>query len=310
MGGQLAELEAFNAVFEHGGFTAAARALELSTGAVTRRVQALEARLGTRLFSRSTRKVVATDAGRQYHAAIAPALAQITGAGERVRDLLEMPRGTLRVSVPMNFGRLYVMPGLPDFLRQWPGIELDAHFDDRLVDVIGDGFDVAVRIGRLDDSRLVARQLAQTRRVLVAAPGYLAQRGVPLHPVDLVDHACLPYTLFRDASAWEFHRDSQTLRVPVRGALKANYGVPLVDAALAGLGILQTATFAVARELAEGRLVEVLPEWSLLPIGVYALFPDRDYRPRKVEVFIDFLRASIGEPAHWERFAGKTAGRG
>ncbi|WP_408950961.1 LysR family transcriptional regulator [Lysobacter sp. Hz 25] len=301
IGGLYSELEAFEAILQHGSFTAAAKQLQVTPGAITRRLNTLEARLGAKLLNRSTRRLSLTESGRHYYAEVAPALAQILAAGERVHDLSAQPRGELRVSVPMNFGRLYVMPHVEAFLQRWPGIDLDLQFDDRFVDLIGAGFDAAIRIGALSDSRLVARRIAQTRRILVASPDYLARRGAPRTPAELIEHDCLHYTLFRDTPTWEFHRDREPLRVPVRGRLKANYGVPLVDAAVHGRGILQTATFAVAEELASGRLVEVMPDWSLLPIGIYAVYPSRDYRPRKVEAFIDFVEATIGEPALWDR---------
>ncbi|QQP95592.1 LysR family transcriptional regulator [Lysobacter enzymogenes] len=305
IGGLYSELEAFEAILRHGSFTAAARQLEVTPGAITRRLNALEARLGAKLLNRSTRRLSLTEAGRHYHAEVAPALAQILAAGERVNDRAAQPQGELRVSLPMNFGRMYVMPRLGEFLDRHPGIALDVQFDDRYVDLIGEGFDCAIRIGALTDSRLVARRIAQTRRILVAAPAYLARRGAPTAPEQLAEHDCLHYTLFRDVPAWEFHGrgrgDGTPLRVPVSGRLRANYGVPLVDAALRGDGILQTATFAVAEELAAGRLVEVLPDWCLLPIGIHAVYPGREYRPRKVEAFVNFIEESIGAPAVWER---------
>ncbi|QWP76897.1 LysR family transcriptional regulator [Lysobacter sp. K5869] len=301
IGGLYSELEAFEAILRHGSFTAAARQLEVTPGAITRRLSALEARLGAKLLNRSTRRLSLTEEGRDYYAEVAPALAQILAAGERARDRAAQPRGELRVSLPMNFGRMYVMPRLGEFLDRHPGIALDVQFDDRYVDLIGEGFDCAIRIGALADSRLVARRIAQTRRILVAAPAYLARRGAPAAPEQLAEHDCLHYTLFRDHPTWEFHGRGDPLRIPVRGRLRANYGVPLVDAALRGDGILQTATFAVAEELAAGRLVEVLPDWCLLPIGIHAVYPGREYRPRKVEAFVAFVEEIIGAPAVWDR---------
>lgn len=301
IGGLYSELEAFEAILRHGSFTAAARQLQVTPGAITRRLGALEARLGAKLLNRSTRRLSLTEEGRHYYAEVAPALAQILAAGERVHDRAAQPRGELRVSLPMNFGRLYVMPHLGEFLDRHPGIALDVQFEDRYVDLIGEGFDCAIRIGALADSRLVARRIAQTRRILVAAPAYLARRGAPTAPEQLGEHDCLHYTLFRDAPSWEFHGRGEPLRIPVRGRLRANYGLPLVDAALRGDGILQTATFAVAAELASGRLVEVLPDWCLLPIGIHAVYPGREYRPRKVEAFVSFVEGIIGAPAVWDR---------
>ena len=301
IGGLYSELEAFAAILRRGSFTAAAQSLEVTTGAITRRLNGLETRLGVKLLNRSTRRLSLTESGRHYYDAIAPALAQIESAADLVHELSTEPRGELRVSLPMNFGRLYVMPYLSAFMQRWPGIQLDVHFDDRFVDLIGEGFDLAIRIGALTDSRLVARRLADTRRILVASPDYLARRGMPQRPGDLVDHDCLHYTHFRGIATWEFHRGAEELHVPVRGRLKSNYGVPLVDAALHGGGIVQSATFAVAEELASGRLQEVLSDWSLLPIAVHAVYPGRDYRPRKLEVFIEFLENVIGRPALWDR---------
>lgn len=302
IGGLYSELEAFEAIIKQGSFTAAAKQLEVTPGAITRRLHALEARLGAKLLNRSTRRLSLTESGRHYYAAIAPALAQIESAAERVHDLSATPRGELRVSLPMNFGRMYISPQLPEFLRQWPGIELDAQFEDRFVDLIREGYDLAIRIGALPDSRLIARKLADTRRLLVASPDYLACRGIPETPADLVDHDCLHYTFFRDAPVWEFRPQGRDpLRVPVHGRLRTNYGEPLVDAAVRGAGIVQSATFAVAEELADGRLVEVLSDWCLLPIGIYAIYPCREYRPRKIEVFIDFLERAIGNPPVWDR---------
>ncbi|WP_226469209.1 LysR family transcriptional regulator [Luteimonas panaciterrae] len=310
LGGLYAELEAFETILQQGSFTAAARQLGITTGAVTRRLRTLETRLGIQLLHRSTRRLSLTEPGRHYYAEIAPALAQIAAAAERARDLSAQPRGELRVSLPMNFGRLYVMPHLSDFLQRWPGIEVDARFDDRLVDLVGEGFDLAIRIGALTDSRLVARRLADTRRILVAAPDYLERRGTPKTPGDLVEHDCLHYTFFDATSTWTFHRGTEPIRVPVHGRLKSNYGMPLVDAAVQGHGILQSATFAVAEELADGRLREVLPDWNLVPIGIYAVYPGREYRPRKVDVFIDFLQETIGTPPRWDRLLGAATARG
>lgn len=309
LGGLYAELEAFETILRQGSFTAAARQLGITTGAVTRRLRTLETRLGIQLLHRSTRRLSLTEPGRHYYAEIAPALAQIAAAAERARDLSAQPRGELRVSLPMNFGRLYVMPHLSDFLQRWPGIEVDARFDDRLVDLVGEGFDLAIRIGALTDSRLVARRLADTRRILVAAPDYLERRGTPKTPGDLVEHDCLHYTFFDATSTWTFHRGTEPIRVPVHGRLKSNYGMPLVDAAVQGHGILQSATFAVAEELADGRLREVLPDWNLVPIGIYAVYPGREYRPRKVDVFIDFLQEMIGTPPRWDRLLGAATAR-
>ena len=308
-GGFYSELEAFEAILKQGSFTAAAQSLGVTPGAITRRLNSLETRLGAKLMNRSTRRLSLTESGRHYYTAIAPALLQIESAANLVHDLSNEPRGELRVTLPVNFARLYVTPYLPTFVRRWPGIELDVHFDDRFVDLIAEGFDLAIRIGALTDSRLVARRMASTRRILVASPEYLARRGVPERPPDLGAHECLHFTHFRNFGSWEFHRGREQFQIPVHGRLKSNHGEPLVDAALQGNGIVQSATFAVAAELADGRLQEVLPDWSLVPIGVYAVYPGRDYRPRKVEAFIEFLEEIIGNPTAWDRLIDAAASR-
>ncbi|WP_435105519.1 LysR family transcriptional regulator [Arhodomonas sp. AD133] len=285
----LAELRAFDTVVRHQSITAAADRLNVSASAISRRLNALEAHLGVRLLNRSTRALGLTPAGEAYHARIVPALETIAEAASTVQAEAESPRGELRVSLPVNYGRLHVAPHLPDFLDRHPQLSLDAQFDDRFVDVIAEGFDLAIRIGQLEDSRLVARRLAWDRRLVVASPAYLARHGVPTHPRELADHQCLHYTNFRGPVVWTFHRDGSRVDVPVQGRFKANYGLPLTVAAERGLGLVQTAVSIVGNALHNGALAEVLPQWQLPDVAVYAVYPQRRHLPAKVRSFLEFV---------------------
>ncbi|WP_163577085.1 LysR family transcriptional regulator [Halomonas faecis] len=285
----LDEIAAFIEVARRGSLQAAAETLLISSGSVSRRLDALEQRLGTRLLNRSTRALTLTEDGEHYLVQVEPALADITQAGDRLRDRHNGPQGELRVSLPVNYGRLHIAPHLADFLRLHPSVSIDACFDDHFVDIIGEGFDLAIRIGQLGDSRLVARRIAKDRRLIVAAPDYLAHHGEPRHPRDLLDHHCLHFTRFQGPAQWILQRDDERHVVPVRGRLKSNYGLPLTLAAEQGLGLVQTSASIVGEALASGRLHEVLSDWRLPNIAVHAVIPARQHTPLKVSAFIDFL---------------------
>lgn len=289
----LDELRTLAAVARLGTLSAAAKELSLSSSAVSRRLDALELQLGVRLLNRSTRAVSLTADGDAYLQQILPALADISAAGNRLRDQITGPQGALRVSLPVNYGRLHIAPHLADFLGRCPAVSLDASFEDRYVDVIGEGFDLAVRIGQLEDSRLVAKRIADDQRVIVASPAYLATHGTPQHPRDLLDHQCLHFTSFRGPEHWVFQRDGGRVSVPVKGRLKSNYGLPLTIAAERGLGLVHTSRSIIRDALITGTLIPVLDAWRLPDIGVYAVFPERRHTPSKLHAFIDFLTSVL-----------------
>jgi len=286
----LEQLYALDAVFRLGSLTAAAEALDISTSAISRRLNALESALGIKLLNRSTRSLQLTAAGEDYHGRIISALETIAEASEAARDQSASPKGELRISVPSNYGRIHIAPHLPAFLRQFPELSIDAQFDDRYVDLVAEGFDMAVRIGVLRDSTLVAQKVADSRRVVVASPDYLARHGTPHHPSDLIRHQCFHYTNFRGPAVWSFVQGNRQVDVAVSGRLRSNYGLPLTMAAEAGNGLVQTAITFVADALTEGRLVEVLADWALPVIGIYAVYPGRKHLPAKARAFISFLR--------------------
>lgn len=294
-----AEIQAFVAIAQLGNFGDAASQLGMTSSATSRKLQSLEARLSTRLVHRTTRRVTLTEAGMQYLARCERWLAELEDADAELADLQAAVRGRLRASVPINFGRLHVIPALPEFLRRYPGLDVDLDFSDRFIDLLEDRIDVAMRIGRLEDSRLVVRKLADNQRLLVASPQYLAQHGNPERPEQLAQHSCLHFAYYADGEAWRLRRDHEVVEVNVSGRLRANYGEALYEAALAGFGILQSASWIVGQAVREGRLVRVLPDWHLAPSGVWALYPSGRYLSPKVRAFIDFFAERFAAIQEW-----------
>lgn len=289
-GATLEQLHALDAIFRFGSITAAAESLDISTGAVSRRLTALESTIGIKLLIRSTRALQLTAAGKDYQSRVIPALEAIAEASEMARDQAALPQGHLRISIPTNYGGIHIAPHLPAFMQRYPDLSIDAQFDDRYVDLAAEGFDLAVRIGSLEDSSLIATKVGETRRVVVGSPDYLTRNGTPNHPSALTKHQCFHYTNFRGPAVWSFCRDNKQVDIAVNGRLRSNYGLPLTKAAGAGEGLVQTATAFVADALSEGRLVEVLRDWALPQIGIYAIYSGRKHLPAKVRVFINFLR--------------------
>ncbi|MAR74003.1 MULTISPECIES: LysR family transcriptional regulator [unclassified Halomonas] len=288
----VAGLLALVEVARYGSLRAAGEQLNLTSGAVSRRLDALESRLGTKLLHRSTREVSLTLAGRTYLERAVPALRLLDKAADTLQDISDRPRGLIRLSLPVNFGRIHIAPFLPEFLDRHPDIEVDADFDDRFVDIASSGHDLAVRVGVLENSRLVAHPLAADQRMLVASRAYLQRQGVPRHPLDLLHHNCLHYTRFQGIQRWPLRRGDEVHNVPVSGSYRANYGHALVIAAEAGIGILHTSRSIVGASLEAGRLLPVLEDWSLPDISIHALLPGRD-PPMRVRALLDHLKDSI-----------------
>ena len=286
-----------------GSLAAAGRSLGMSQTMVTKHVVALEARLGVRLLHRSTRRLTLTEAGRHYRDACGRILAEIEEAEQVAVAGQSEPTGLLRVNVPVSFGTMQVAPLLAEFSDRYPRITLDVGLDDRLVDLIEEGWDLAVRIGTLQDSTLVARRLAPCRTVVCAAPAYLEAHGIPRCVADLVAHNCLGYTLSDrfGADRWRFGDDG-VVATTVSGTLRMNNGDALRMAALAGLGVIYQPTFLVADELRAGRLTALTLDHPTMDAGhVYAVFrPDR-HLPPKSRALIDFLADRFGDHPAWDR---------
>lgn len=296
------DIAVFVRVVEAGSFTAAAGKLGLSQSAVSKSVTRLEERLGTRLLNRSTRRISLTETGSALHVRGLAALKEMEEAELEVARLQTEPRGVLRVSAPMSFGVLHLAPLLPEFLRQYPALTVDMQMDDRLVDLVEEGYDLAIRIKALDDSALVAKRLAPCRSVTCAAPEYLARHGEPQTPRDLRDHRCLVYTYRTNPLEWEF-RDSagKKISVTITGPLHCSSGLALREAALASAGILLTPTFYVGDAIKSGRLRPILTDYINFPeANVYAVYPERRHLSPKVRAFVDFLGGRFGDDPYWD----------
>ena len=297
----LTDIAVFVRVVERGSFTLAADDLALSRAVVSKYLSRLEDRLGARLLHRTTRRLSLTEAGAALFEASRGALERIEEAEAVVAQFQSKPRGRLRVSAPMSFGILHLGPAMADFARAYPEITLDVRLDDRFVNLVEDGFDVAVRIGALTDSSLVARKLAVTRALACASPAYLAEHGEPETPEDLATHNCLVYSYLADL--WRFTApDGREIPVAVKGSLRINNGIVLAEAAVAGHGILVTPSFYVAPLLRSGRLKQVLARYKVKEIGIHAVYPQRGHVPPKVRAFVDFLVQRFGRRPDWEKF--------
>ncbi|ACL59989.1 LysR family transcriptional regulator [Methylobacterium nodulans] len=289
-------MQVFVRVAALGSFSAAGRALRLSQTGVTKHVAALEERLGTRLLHRSTRRLTLTEAGRGYLDACERILAEIDEAEAAAGAEAVEPRGTLRLNVPLSFGVREIAPALADFAAAHPGLRIDLGLNDRTVDLIEEGWDLAVRIGRLRDSSLVARFLAPCRLLVCAAPAYLEAHGTPRRPDDLAAHNCLGYTL-ASAEGWRFGERAY----PVSGNLRASNGDALLAAAIAGQGLIYQPTFIVSEALRDGRLVSLDLGAAPATLPIHALMPPGRRQPAKVRACVDFLAARFGSEPAWDR---------
>lgn len=294
----LADIAVFVRVVEHGSFTAAAEALELSKAAVSKAVTRLEQRLGARLLHRTTRRLALTEAGEALHGRGAAALAELVEAENDVAQLTGAPRGLLRISAPTYFGSVRLAPALKDFRARYPDVTLDLHLDDRLVDLVRERFDVAVRIAPSLDPSLVARKLTVCPLIVVAAPSYLRRHGVPRVPADLAAHEGLGYSLARMPNRWRMREPrGRWVEVSMKSTLRSNNDFVLRQAAVDGLGLAMFPDFFVERELADGRLVPVLDACHMPELNVSAVYASRRNMPPKLRVFIDFLVERFGEAA-------------
>ncbi|WP_149195641.1 LysR family transcriptional regulator [Luteimonas suaedae] len=294
-------LLAFVRVAELGSFVRAADALGLSKAAVSKQVSALERRLGTRLLHRTTRRLSLTEAGQLYLRHAQTAFAEARAAEDAVAGSEREPQGRLRVTVPMTFGLLHVAPHAAAFLARHRQVTLDLQFDDRQLDPVQAGFDLAIRLGRLADSSLVARRIARSPVLLCAAPDYLDRAGRPQRPDELSGHDCLHFSLAVSGRTWEFTRAGDVVRVALGARLDANSSLALKAAAIAGAGIARIPAFAVADALASGELESVLPDWAMPGLDVHAVMPARRYVPAKARAFVEFLVEAWRATPDWRR---------
>ncbi len=293
------EMRTFAAVVDAGSFVQAAETLGLSKPTVSRNVADLEQRLGVRLLQRTTRKLSLTDEGRTFYARCKAVLADVEGAEAEITSTAVAVRGLVRVNVPVTFGLLWLAPLWPQFLARYPEVELDVTLSDRVVDLVDEGYDLAVRIAHLPNSTLVSRKLGATRLVLCASPAYLERAGVPEHPTELPGHAVIGYSLLATGNQWEFVGRQGRVAVTVRPVMRTNSGDTCVAAARQGLGIVLQPSFMLADDLREGRLVELMPQYRATEFGIYAVYPTHAHLPRKLRAMIDFLAAELPHTA-WD----------
>jgi DNA-binding transcriptional LysR family regulator len=292
----IASMALFAEVVQQRSFTAAARSAGLAKSAVSKRVALLEERLGVRLLTRTTRKLSLTEEGLRYYEHCAALLAAIEAAEESVAGASTAARGPIRVNAPVTFAQMFLAEAIAAFLARYPDIEVQLSTDDRIVDVVEGGFDVVVRITRLTDSSLVARRLSMDRLVVAGAPSYLAARGRPAAPEELIGHNCLHYSLVPRAGEWRFRGASGPLNVPVAGSLSASDGTVLRRAALAGLGLIVLPLFMVAADVEAGRLELILEGARRAEIGIHAVFASRRQVPARTKLFLDHLSAWFAAP--------------
>jgi DNA-binding transcriptional LysR family regulator len=308
----LTSMKVYCSVVELASFAAAARRLKLSRAVVTKHVASLEDRLLVRLLERTTRKLSVTEAGGRYYERCAQILAEVEEAEREAQQATAVPRGTLRISAPHHFGIAHIAPYLAEFRERYPEVELDLSLSDRFVDLIEEGFDLAVRISdNLPESSLVARRLAPCRFVVCGAPSYFKRRGEPRVPDDLARHPCLGYTLSPRERSWIFAcPDDQRYAVTVGGPLRSNSGDLLRVSALNGAGVVMLPTFLAGGDLEAGRLKAVLTDYRVQEYAVYAVYPSRKHLSAKVKAFVDFLGAKYGPEPYWDEWHRALAAPG
>nr|WP_299489413.1 LysR family transcriptional regulator [Acaryochloris sp. IP29b_bin.137] len=300
-------MRAFTEVVDAGGFAAASRQMGLSRSHVNKLVINLEDSLGAQLLQRTTRKVTPTDTGLAFYERCRGILAAVSEAEAAVTQYQTNPKGTLRVNAPISFGTRYLAPILPEFLAQYPELQVELALNDRFIDPIEEGFDVTLRISaRPTASSLIVHELSPAQRVFCAAPTYLQQQGIPDHPDQLKQHSCLHYGYLAPLNQWYLKGPEQTHTIRVQGNVCSNNGEVLRQAALKGLGITLLPTFMVGADLSSGRLQVVLSNYKSPAIAIYILYPVSKHLSAKVQLFTAFLQAQFGQEPQLVGEAGKN----
>ncbi len=301
MSDRLKQIESFVLAAQKGSMTAAAQVEGVAPAMISRRIDALESRLGVKLMLRTTRKLSLTHEGSAFLEDCTRLLSDLANAEASVTAGGVKASGHLRVTAPGGFGRRHVAPLVPEFLRQHPEVRLSLNLSDRVIDLVHEGFDCAIRVGDLPDSSLVSARLADNRRLCVASPDYLARHGRPAHPRELWQHECL--TLSSEASqsrGWAFHVDGEVQFLRPPGRLDCTDGQVLHQWCLAGLGLAWRSTWEVSADLRDGRLVTVLDAFAAPPNGIFAVFPSAKHLPLRVRLWIDYIKSTYGAPDYWQ----------
>jgi DNA-binding transcriptional LysR family regulator len=293
----------FAKVVEAESFTAAASSLGMSKSAVSKTISALEDRLGARLLNRTTRRLALTEVGRAFYERCARVVAEAEEAELAVTRLQEVPRGVLRINAPVSFSILHLGPALADFMSRYSELAVEIDAVDRFVDLIEEGYDIAVRIASsLPDSSLIARRITDNEMVICASPPYWDMVGRPVTPRDLTRHTCFTYAYASSPNEWPFvGQNGERLAIRVHGRLHTNNGDLALDAALSGLGVTRLPRFICGPYLAGNRLEQVLQNWMPAPNGIFAVYPHNRHLSAKVRVFVDFLVERFGPGWDWDR---------
>jgi DNA-binding transcriptional LysR family regulator len=292
---RISQIELFAAVVEEGTFTAAAEREDVSKSHVSTQISDLEERLGVRLLQRTTRSVDPTPEGEAYYERIRGVLDELEEADRALRQARTEPMGTLRVSAPVDLGTNYLGPIVGDYLATYDEVSIDIDLNDRKVDLVDEGYDLAVRVGRLEDSSLIVRRLADVEGCVCASPDYLEHHGTPEHPEELSEHDCVVYRYLPDEQTWTFTAPEE-VEVDIDGPIEANNGSILADVAARGGGIAMAPSFIVADLLRAGRLERILTDWELPSGAIWALYPHRRHLSAKVRTFIDLLKERLESP--------------
>ncbi len=297
----LNDVAVFVQVVNSGSFTAAADKLDMSKSVVSKYVTRLEDRLGARLLNRTTRRLSLTEVGRAFFERSLRGLLEIEEAEAEVSRLQGTPRGELRINSPMSFGILHIAPRLPAFQARYPELTVDMVLEDRMVDLVDEAVDLAIRIGDLPDSSLVARRLGPCRHVVCGTPGYFARHGIPQTPEDLARHAALVFRYHSSPDEWRFAAPDGSYRsVKLEHRLRMNNSLALREAVLQGAGVTLTPTFVVGADIRAGRLQAVLTDYRAREVSIYAVYPQRKHLSPKIRAFVEFMTGQIQDPPHWE----------
>ncbi len=307
------DLEVFSKVVVMGSMSAAAREMGLSPAVISKRLQRLEERLGTRLLNRTTRQISLTESGQGFYERVVAILAGVEEAEAFLARRSSLARGVLKISAPTSFGRMHIAPHLVKFMRANPELHINLELSDTYVDIVSGGFDLAVRIGELPDSTLVARKLAPVRRILCATPKYLEKSGIPKTLDDLEHHSLIPPHY---SSPWRLEGDEGQITYRPASTLQTNSSEVVRETLIAGLGIALRSTWDISEELKTGKLKRVLHNYSSSKgLGIYAVYPSRNFLPAKVRLFIDYMAELFGPTPYWDKdldaseFHGKSASR-